>query len=499
VDAVGGQWQAVTPQSAGWASAVAYFFARKVQQQIGVPIGLIVDDVGGTPAETWTSAEALHKIKDFDVPLAELKRLADSNAPEYGNYIQHWYDINDIGQKEHWESPVLDDSSWKPVTIPGGFKELGVPDTPALVWFRKTITMPDPVPAGRTMVFLGEIERMDTFYLNGRSLGGSSWVENPRVYFVPNSLLKPGPNVMAIRVLKTKPDGGFLNKPEDLHMVLGDKTNVPLAGEWKAKLSVDARDPEQLPIAYENWPVMPTVLYNGMLEPIAPIAITGAIWYQAEQNSPRGYAYRRVLPAMIADWRDLFQQGDFPFYIVSLPFFGQHSTTPTDDGWADIRESLAVTAATVPHSCLAVTIDTGDADNIHSKQKLQVGERVANCALANYYGKPVVFAGPTLKSVDRRADSIRLHFTHTDGGLVVKGDKLGEFSIAGDDQKWVWADARIDGDTVIVSSPQVAHPKEVRYAWQSNPTATLFNGAGLPAAPFRTDKWTLITEPVRPY
>ena len=202
---------------------------------------------------------------------------------------------------------------------------------------------------------------------------------------------------------------------------------------------------------------------------------------------------------MIADWRRLFAQGDVPFYIVSLPAFMQRSPTPVDAEWAELRESQALTAASVPNSCLAVTIDTGDADNIHPKDKLPVGERLARCALANYYGEHVVYSGPTLASVERLPGEIRLHFTHTDGGLVVKGAKLEEFSIAGKDRKWVWADARVEGDTVVVSSPLVPNPQEVRYAWQSNPAATLFNGAGLPAAPFRTDHWPGITESHRPY
>jgi sialate O-acetylesterase len=456
--------------------------------------------MGGTPAEAWTSAEALRPLKDFDVPLAEVERLAASGAPEYGNYVMHWYDEYDLGLKGKWASPDLDDSSWKPVEIPGGFAELGVPSSPALAWFRKEIVLPDPLPAGRAMLLLGSIERMDTAYVNGKEIGGSSWVENPRAYFLGDGVLKPGKNVIALRVLKTKPVGGFLSKPEDLHIVLGDKTSIPLAGAWKGKLSVDARPPQQLPVAYENWPVMPTVLYEGMLKPIAPLSIAGALWYQGEQNSPRGFQYRKILPAMIADWRRLFGQGDFPFYIVSLPAFKARSATPVDgDEWTETRESQAIAAASVPNSCLAVTIDTGDADNIHSQDKVQVGERLALCALAHYYGEKVVSAGPTLASVEQLSGALRIHFTHTDGGLVVKGEKLGEFSVAGEDRKWHWAEAHIEGDTVVVSSASVPNPKEVRYAWQSNPVATLFNGAGLPAVPFRTDAWPGITEGQRPY
>jgi sialate O-acetylesterase len=499
-DLAGGKWSAVTPETANWISAVAFYFARKVQGQMHIPIGLVLDDMGGTPAETWTSAEALRPLKDFDLPLAELQRLAASGAPEYGNFVMHWYDENDIGLKGKWASPDIDDSQWKPVDIPGGFAELGVPETPAVAWFRKEILLPDPLPAGRAMLHLGIIERMDTAFVNGKEVGASAWVENPRAYFLGEGVLKPGRNVVALRVLKTKPDGGFMSKPEDLHIVLGGGTSIPLAGKWKGQLSVDARPPHPLPISYENWPVMPTVLYEGMLAPIAPLSISGAIWYQGEQNSERGYQYRRLLPAMIADWRKLFAQGDFPFYIVSLPAFKPRSATPVEgDAWTETRESQAIAAATVRNSCLAVTIDTGDANNIHAAEKQPVGERLALCALANYYQQNVVYAGPKMASVDRLSGAIRVHFTHTDGGLVVKGEKLEEFAIAGTDRKWYWADARLEGNAVLVSSPSVPNPIEVRYAWQSNPAATLYNGAGLPAVPFRSDNWPGITETQRPY
>jgi sialate O-acetylesterase len=495
---VEGKWSEVSPQTADWVSAVAYYFARKVQQEIHVPIGLVLDDMGGTPAEAWTSAEALRPLKDFDIPLAELARLTAASAPEYGNYVMHWYDEYDLGLKSKWAAPELDDSNWKSVEIPGGFAELGVPDAPALAWFRKEVVLPDPLPAGRAMLYLGVIERMDTVYINGKEVGASAWVENPRAYFA--GALKPGRNIIAIRVLKTKPDGGFMSKPEDLHLVLGDKTSIPLAGKWKGQLSADARPPHPLPMAYENWPVMPTVLYEGMLKPVAPLSIAGALWYQGEQNSERGYQYRKVLPAMIADWRKLFAQGDFPFYIVSLPAFKHRSPTPVEgDAWTETRESQALTAASVPNSCLAVTIDTGDPDNIHAQEKQPVGERLALCALANYYGQKVVYAGPTMVSVERLPGAIRIHFAHADGGLVVKGTKLEEFAIAGEDRKWYWADARIEGDAVVVTSTSVPNPKEVRYAWQSNPAATLFNGAGLPAVPFRSDNWPGITENAKPY
>ena len=260
-----------------------------------------------------------------------------------------------------------------------------------------------------------------------------------------------------------------------------------LAGEWKGKLGVDAKPPHPLPVGFENWPTMPAVLYNGMIAPVAPFAISGALWYQGEANVGRAAQYRKLLPAMISDWRQTFQQDDFPFYIVSLAAFTQHKALPGDDGWAELRAAQAFSAHTVPNSGLALAIDVGDANDIHPTDKKTVGERLALIALANHYGKQLVCSGPEFDRVEKLLGTLKLHFKHTDGGLVVKGEKLGEFAVAGSDKKWFWAEAKIEGDTVIVSSPQVAEPKFVRYAWQGNPLATLFNGAGLPAVPFRTD------------
>jgi sialate O-acetylesterase len=290
-----------------------------------------------------------------------------------------------------------------------------------------------------------------------------------------------------------------LAKPDALRLALGDGTVIPLAGEWKGALSVDARPPHPLPLTFENYPTMPAVLYEGMIEPVAPLAIRGAIWYQGEANFERAQQYRILLPAMIGDWRKLFGQGDFPFYIVSLPAFMHRRDQPGDDAWAELREAQALTARKVKNSGLAVTVDTGDPDNIHPKDKKVVGERLALCALAQEFGKKIFYAGPTFASVEHLPGALKLHFSHTDGGLVVRGDKLAEFTIAGKNRQWHWAEARVEGDSVVVSSPIVSDPQAARYAWQANPVATLYNGAGLPAVPFRTDHWPEITENHKPW
>jgi sialate O-acetylesterase len=499
VDVPRGTWKVCSPQTVAEGngfSAVAYFFACRVQAETGVPIGLIQDCIGGTPVETWMSPATLEKLPDFAQPMAEVERLRHTPGPEYGNYVMHWFDEYDRGLSGRtWADPALDEHDWKTVQVPGGFADFGLADVPAVVWFRRDFTLPDPLPTGEVTLHLGVVEKMDTSYINGHWVGASSWVENPRAYHVATNLLKPGRNQITVRVFKLKSKTGFLSPPEQIHLDFAGGLNVPLAGEWKAAVSVDARPPHPLPLGYENYPIIPSVLFEGMIKPLAPLALTGAIWYQGEANASRAHQYRTLLPAMIADWRREFQQGDFPFYIVSLPAFQAHRDQPGTDDWAELREAQAFTARTVPNSGLAVMIDTGEADNIHPEEKKPVGERLALVALAQHYGRPVVASGPEFRTAERDGHALRLHFDHADGGLKIHGGTLEEFSVAGADRRWHWATASLDrDDTVIVSSPDVPEPVAVRYAWQANPKATLFNGAGLPAGPFRSDDWPGVTD-----
>ena len=485
----GGEWKVCSPETAAGFSAVAYHFAQTVQKEVDVPIGLIVSAVGGSPAESWISPESLARTGEFQDQVAKIAELKNSASKQHGSFLMHWLDENDIGGRgEAWARPGFDDQTWKTVNVPGGFNELGVPTDPAIVWFRREITLPDPLPAGPAKIFLGVVERMDTVYINGRWIGASSWVENPRVYTIPAGTLQPGKNVVAIRVFKTKPKGGFMSPPETLKLQTSDGHDVALAGSWRAALSFDAKPPAKLPLDFDNYPTMPVVLWNGMIAPLTPLAITGALWYQGEANSSRAQQYRKLMPALISDWRSHFGQGEFPFYIVGLPAFMARKTEPGTDGWASLREAQAVTVQQVRNTGLAVTIDTGEADNIHPKDKQPVGERLGRLALAGHYHRAVVASGPTLHHVEQRPGALALHFDHIESGLEVRGEKLGEFAVAGADRVWHWADARIEGNSVVVvTSSEVSSPLFARYAWQSNPLATLYNKAGLPAAPFRTD------------
>jgi sialate O-acetylesterase len=282
--------------------------------------------------------------------------------------------------------------------------------------------------------------------------------------------------------------GGFSGTPDQMkiHPVGDEASAVSLAGPWHIQ-DTATRARSGAPLAGN--PNVPTVLYNGMIAPLIPFAIKGAIWYQGEANTGRARQYRTLLPAMIRDWRSRFGVGDFGFHIVSLANFQAASDAPQDSAWAELREAQALTARSLPHCGLAIAIDIGEAGDIHPKNKAEIGRRLALSALALTYGKPVEWSGPWYRSMETAGQGIRLSFDHAKGGLIAKGKQPTGFAISGEDRNFVWADAVIEGDTVMVSSPAVAKPVAVRYGWDSNPACNLYNRENLPAVPFRTDDW----------
>jgi len=298
----------------------------------------------------------------------------------------------------------------------------------------------------------------------------------------------------------------------------------PILDRWDGQFAQFQQQLKQLPATLDKWmtdsqradaegrpvppvavpqdprsnPWRPAGLYNAMVAPLLPYGIKGAIWYQGESNAGHAYQYRKLLPAMIQSWRKAWGQGDFPFYIVSLANFTPVKDEPGDSDWAELREAQTITANTVPHAGQSITIDIGEANDIHPRNKQEVGRRLALVALAKDYGKQIPYSGPTYDTMKVEGDAVRLTFKNTHGGLVARGgDTLKGFAIAGDDHKWYWADAKIDGDSVVVRSDKVQKPLAVRYAWANNPVCNLYNGAGLPAVPFRTDDWKGITADAR--
>ena len=240
-------------------------------------------------------------------------------------------------------------------------------------------------------------------------------------------------------------------------------------------------------------PWQPAGLYNAMIAPLIPYAIKGAIWYQGESNADRAYQYRKLFPAMIYDWRRSWMQGDFPFLFVQLANFMKIDPLPVESAWAELREAQLMTLA-LPNTGMAVIIDIGEANDIHPKNKQDVGRRLARWALAKTYDLDIVYSGPIYKSMAVKKNRIVLRFDHVDDGLTTKdGGPLKGFAIAGQDMKFVLAKAEIKNNKVVVWSDKVTKPIAVRYAWANNPVCNLYNSAGLPASPFRTDHWPATT------
>jgi sialate O-acetylesterase len=237
-------------------------------------------------------------------------------------------------------------------------------------------------------------------------------------------------------------------------------------------------------------------LYNGMIAPLIPYAIRGAIWYQGESNVPHAYQYRTLFPAMIANWRADWGQGDFPFGFVQISPYRYHQDWHVDPAYcAELWEGQLLTLKSTPNTGMVVTTDIGDFNDIHPKNKQEVGRRLALWALAKVYGKKLVYSGPIYKSMAVEGDTIRLQFDHCGGGLAARdGKPLSDFTIAGADQKFVPAVATIDGDSIVMHSDKVAKPEAVRFAWRDDATPNLANKEGLPASPFRTDSWKGVTE-----
>ncbi|WP_367871239.1 sialate O-acetylesterase [Luteolibacter sp. Populi] len=492
----GDGWKVCSPQTAGYFTAVGYYFGRELHKELGVPIGLIHSSWGGTIAEAWASKEGLAPIQDFNQAMEALEAQAKS-APGAASPQDQWFTKNDAGTSAGWSGEKFADSAWPELAQPLQWMGSNVPDLAHMdgaVWFRRSVQLTAAAAGKAATLDLGTIDDEDTVWVNGRQVGATEGFQKSRSYPVPAGLLKAGPNSIAVRVMDINGGGGLTGPAEAMKLKLAGVEPVSLAGPWHYKVGADFSKTTPYPKAVGTNPNIPTVLYNAMIAPLLPYGIKGAIWYQGESNASRGMQYRKLLPAMIGDWRKRFGQGDFPFYIVQLANFTARLPQPGESEWAELREAQTLTAKTLPNSGQAVIIDIGEAADIHPKNKQDVGKRLALQALAKTYGKKIVAAGPEFKEARAEGPAMRLSFDSIGGGLVAQGGTLKGFAIAGDDKKFVWADAKIDGTTILVSSPQVPQPAAVRYAWATNPEATLFNQEGLPASPFRTDTWPGITD-----
>ncbi|MCX6237314.1 MAG: beta galactosidase jelly roll domain-containing protein [Bacteroidia bacterium] len=487
-----GSWVAVTPKTILDYSAVAYFFARDLYEKYHVPIGIINASVGGSPAEAWMSADAL---KEFPNYLAEAKKFKNQS---YINQIQtserkasyDWYaklNQTDKGLQSRptWKDPAFDASSWPTMPVPSYWADHGLGKVNGVVWFRREFGVPASMIGKPVRLFMGRIVDADSVFINGKFVGTTSYQYPQRNYHVPAGVLQAGKNTVVVRVISNSGLGGFVK--EKPYQLFNEKDTIKLAGSWQYQLGcIMPPTPGQ---TFVNW--KPTGLYNGMLAPANNYAIKGAAWYQGESNAERFQEYQKLLTALIADWRLKHNQGYFPFIIAQLPNFMDAKDQPSESSWAWFRNAQLKTSQTVENIALTVNIDLGDWNDIHPQNKEDVGKRLALAAerLA-YHDKKVVASGPIYQSLKIKGNKVELTFNNCGSGLVVKdGKALKQFAIAGADGKFIWAQAKIEGNKVVVWNEAISNPVSVRYAWADNPEgANLYNVEGLPASPFRTDQ-----------
>lgn len=495
-------WEKCSPETVKSFSATGYFFGKNLAASRGVPVGLIMTCWGGTDIESWMSGKALSEVPGFKTVVDEIvndKLTPAEHETKYLAELNDWFTTT--GKKEGsvgadgkvlWAAPDYDDTAWQLLPQPLKIDEVGYTSFDGVVWYRKTVDVPEAWQGKELKLELSTIDDIDVTYFNGQAVGHTETCPVKRVYTIPADMVKAGRAVIAVRVLDVGSAGGLRGNADNMALSCGSD-RMSLGGEWRMKLASDLNAVAKVPVNPVDNPFIPTVLYNAMIRPLVPYAVKGAIWYQGENNAPRAYRYRDLLPQMIASWRNDWNS-QFPFLIVQLANYMQRKDQPAESEWAELREAQLLTSETVAGSGLAVAVDVGLADDIHPTDKQTVGQRLSLVARHVAYGENIASSGPLYQSHKIEGGAIRLTFAHVDGGLKVRGgDKLTGFAIAGADHKFHWADARIEGNDIVVSSADVPMPLAVRYAWADNPDCNLYNGAGLPASPFRTDAWEGLT------
>ena len=466
------QWHSgVASEVMNW-TALAYFYAVEAYEKTGVPQGMLVSSLGGSAIESWIGQEHL---KEFPQLLLDKEAL---NGFEQAK--------KDKGEGK-WNQWDWDDSDWKTMQIPGTWRENGL-NVRGTVWMRKDFEIPESMEGRHAKLSMGTLVHNDAVFVNGVYVGSTGYEYPPRRYQIPAGVLRKGKNTIAVRLNAPAGNGEFIkDKP---YKIIGDAAEIDLTGSWKYKVGLDMDDVTPYAERLKNRNNVGSGLYNGMIYPIRNYQVRGTIWYQGESNAGNTSRYAELVSSLITNWRELWNMPEMPFLLMQLPNFMQKHDKPTDSGWARIREAQLQAFKTIPNTALAVTYDVGEWNDIHPLNKKDMAKRLFLGARKVVYGEKLVYAGPVYKDMKVEGNKIIITFTETGRGLMAKGGILKHFAIAGEDRQFVWADAVIRGNKVIVSSKDVKQPVAVRYAWSDNPEdANLCNKEGLLASPFRTDHW----------
>lgn len=509
-----GKWAVCTPDNAPDFSATAYFFGRELHEKMNIPIGLIHTSWGGTPAEAWTEGKHLTSLTDY---LTVQKKLEQAIPQQEA--LNNWLatidviDNTQLPEATRWQnldfkdeglvSGKLVENTLTDINLPSMWEQeaVGLDAFDGAVLFRKEVTIPNAFLNQELTLELGAIDDMDETYFNGVKVGGmmgtGHW-NTKRVYTIPKELTSKNLNLLSIRVVDNGGGGGFDGDKNDMKLyVKGNDEIVNLGGTGWSYLPIAEYRKGKFYLyggtvaSFKARPIVemelnahtPTVLYNAMIAPLVPFAIKGAIWYQGESNAKRAKQYETLFPKMIESWRSVWKQGDFPFYFVQIaPYnYGDNDAIAS----AQLRDAQRKTLS-VANTGMAVTMDIGNTDNIHPANKQDVGKRLALWALAkDYKQSDIVHSGPLYSGMEIEGDKIRLSFQYATG-LNSVGEELTGFEMAGADGSFLPANGVIDGETILVSHSGITSPSAVRYAFKNGSSASLFNGAGLPASSFST-------------
>ncbi len=502
---VGGRWVFANPKDAGAMGATPYFFARQLRAALGAPVGVINTPVGGTRIVPWTSFDALSaperaKAQEQQAYLSgHRKQFAD-----YRQALRRWVEQTNRQDAPTPELPSGEEGAWQRTAWPHAMK------TPGIVWLRLEVVLPERLAGKPLLLHLGEVDGFEQIFWDGKLISQTTLENESWPYTVRGGTLPPseaGRHTLLVRIYhpSAPPKGGLRPRLGGLH----------IAGEWQAKVEktfAPAETPAPLcPPTAEPMHKIAGALFNGRIHPFIPFGIRGVIWYQGEADSGIAEAYQKSFPRLIADWRAHWKQPTLPFYYCQLANYRGKTSDPNEEAlWANLRAAQSL-ALGVPHTGQAVLLDVGEAGDIHPRNKETVGDRLSRIALAKTYGRKIAYTAPTYASHTLEPEGkVRLRFSHEEEGLVAQPlpatydvrtsenktaplernrpqSELEGFAICGADGKWVWADAKVEGNEVVVWSEQVLQPVAVRYAWANNPTCNLYSRAGLPVAPFRTD------------
>ncbi len=480
-----GSWTSADPQTVLNFSAVAYFFAKSLYERYKIPIGIINNAVGGSPAAAWISEESIKKFPHYYKEFQQYKDtqfVASVDSTNWAN-IRNWNkEVNnkDQGLLYNWKYAPDEYQTWQNFNVPGYWADTHIGNINGVIWFSKKINLLNIDTASTYTLHLGHLVDADSTFINGNFVGSVPFRFGQRSYEISGKVLQEGENTIVIRLINERGKGGFI--PDKPYQLTGNRDTILLTGSWKYKIG--ATMPPQPEYVFLRW--KPVGLFNAMTAPLLNYSVKGIVWYQGESNVDRPSEYLSLMKALITDWRKHWQNDQLPFLYVQLASYLPAFEKPTESNWAIVRQAQMETLS-VPHTGMAVAIDIGEWNDVHPLNKLDVGERLALQAAAIVYKEKIDFSGPIAISAKRKGKKVAIQFAHTGSGLNTKHNKkLNHFAIGDSSGNFKWVDAKIKGSSVILNCQGISAPYIVRYAWADNPaTANLYNKEGLPASPFQ--------------